>query len=128
MRVKGTIAIERTPDGGYLYKLLDESGAEMAVSGEFETLPACRSGVAALRGCIDSEQVEADGEGHVDGVSYYDVFEDGGAFSFLLKGFFGEILLTGPRCADKLSCLALIEALRALELEPQTLFLDDTTF
>lgn len=115
MFVKGKFVIERTRDDAFVYKLLSEAEEVLAVSDAFETLPACRSGVTAARGSLGSAVVETDHERAVDGKSYYDVFSNDWGYTFLLKGYFGEVLMAGSFYEGKDDCLRVIDQLHALE-------------
>ena len=111
----GKIVVERTREGEFWFSVIDEDGKIAAKSGNFATLAACRSGIAALQ-----ENLSADicsGTEVALGSAAYHVFAEGGKYVFLLKGSYGEVLAKGEGFDSQQECEAAVGKMRNARIE-----------
>lgn len=111
----GKIVVERTREGEFWFSVNDEDGKIVAKSGNFATLAACRSGIAALRENIGADVCS--GTEVTLGSAAYHVFAEGGKYVFLLKGSYGEVLARGEGYDSLQECEAVVREMRNARIE-----------
>lgn len=111
----GKFSIERAKGGEYFFEVFYGDGCRLASSDCFETLAACRSGIKAVCVNLDAPIADEDGEGFCVGKSVYEISHDGDDYSFLLKGVFGEVLVSGSDFETRGDCLEAVRRMKQLK-------------
>lgn len=114
--MKGKLAVERKKSGEYFFRLIAEDGRSMAVSEDFETLAACRSGIKAMEHSLAAETAPEGADTFGLGRPIYEIGRGQDGFAFLLKGAFGEVLAEGGGFESREACAEHVKAMASMEV------------
>ena len=114
------LEIARTKEGDYYFRIAGADGAAVARSGTFETLAVCKSAVNAVCESIRAPIFEADGGAFWTGKAVYEIFEQEGRYTFLLKGDYGQVLARGSSFDSMRACRAAISAMMKTDFDSET--------
>lgn len=119
--MNGNFVISRSKDGEFYFKIYSSDGRALAQGECFDTLLACKSGLASACECLDAEVAPREQISFGIGKAMYEIVEEEDGFEFFLKGAFGEVLAFSDRFSDYEECYKAAKELSQLEIDIEDL-------
>lgn len=119
--MKGNFVISRSKEGEFYFKLCSCDGRALAQGECFDTLFACKNGLASVCECLNADVVSEERVNFGIGKAVYEIVKEGDGFEFFLKGSFGEVLAYSDRFATYDECRNAAKEMSELEIDIEDL-------